>query len=95
MDSWEHLIGGTMEVEQSQMLKKNVFKKIVLVAALTLISSKNRKNRLIDLNEQLQGYCNVRPVFRFNGAKIHFNLIKCYILLILFKGQYLNEWLSK
>ena len=41
------------------------------------------KNQLIDLQESLQRYCNVLPVFGFNSAKYDLNLIKSYLLPIL------------
>ena len=43
----------------------------------------SQKNQLIDLQETLEGYCNVLPVFGFNNAKYDLNLIKSYLLLIL------------
>ena len=42
-----------------------------------------QKNHLIDLQESLERYCNVLPVFGFNSAKYDINLIKSYLLLIL------------
>ena len=41
------------------------------------------KNQLIDLQESLERYCNVLPVFGFNSAKYDINLIKSYLLPIL------------
>ena len=35
-----------------------------------------QKKQLIDLQESLERYCNVLPVFGFKGAKHDFNLIK-------------------
>ena len=46
-----------------------------------------QKNQLIDLQEQFERYCNVLPVFGFNGAKYDNNLIKSYLLPILVNGQ--------
>ena len=40
------------------------------------------KNQLIDLQESLERYCNVLPVFGFNSAKFDLNLIKSYLLPI-------------
>ena len=40
-------------------------------------------NQLIDLQEHLECYCNVLPVFGFNSAKYDINLIKSYLLPIL------------
>ena len=42
-----------------------------------------QKNQLIDLQESLDRYCNVLPVFGFNSAKYDINLIKSYLLPIL------------
>ena len=42
-----------------------------------------QKNQLIDLQEHFERYCNVLPVFGFNGAKYDTNLIKSYLLPIL------------
>ena len=42
-----------------------------------------QKNQLIDLQESLERYCNVLPVFGFNSAKYDLNLIKPYLLPIL------------
>ena len=38
-----------------------------------------QKNQLIELQEHLERYCNVLPVFRFNSAKYDINLIKSYL----------------
>ena len=42
-----------------------------------------KKNQLIELQEQLERYCNVLTVFGFNCAKYDINLIKTYLLPIL------------
>ena len=42
-----------------------------------------QKNQLIELQEHLERYCNVLPVFGFNSAKNDINLIKSYLLPIL------------
>ena len=42
-----------------------------------------QKNQIIDLQEPLERYCNVLPVFGFNNAKYDLNLIKSYLLPIL------------
>ena len=42
-----------------------------------------QKNQLIDLQESLERYCNVLPVFGFNSAKYDLHLIKSYLLPIL------------
>ena len=42
-----------------------------------------QKNQLIDLQESLERFCNVLPVFGFNSAKYNLNSIKSYLLPIL------------
>ena len=42
-----------------------------------------RRNQLIELQEHLERYCNLLPVFGFNSAKYDINLIKSYLLPIL------------
>ena len=42
-----------------------------------------QKNQLIYLQESLKRYCYVLPVYGFNSAKYHLNLIKSYLLPIL------------
>ena len=42
-----------------------------------------QKNQTIELQEHLERYCKVLPVFGFNSAKYDINLIKSYLLLIL------------
>ena len=42
-----------------------------------------QKNQLIELQEHLERFCNVLPVFGFNSAKYDINLIKSYLLPIL------------
>ena len=39
-----------------------------------------QKKQLIDLQEHLERYCNVLPIFGFNSAKYDLNLIKSYLL---------------
>ena len=39
-----------------------------------------QKNELIDPQEHLEQYCSVLPVFGFNSAKYHLNLIKSNLL---------------
>ena len=43
-----------------------------------------KKNQLCDLQESLERYCNILPVFGFNSAKYDLNLIKptCYPFLL-------------
>ena len=48
-----------------------------------LNSCRYKKNHLFDLQETLERYCNVLPVFGFNSAKYDINLIKSYLLPIL------------
>ena len=42
-----------------------------------------QRNQLIDLQETLERYCNVLPVFSFISARYNLNLIKSYLLPIL------------
>ena len=42
-----------------------------------------QKNQLIELQEHLERYCNVLPVFGFNSAKLDLNSIKPCLLPIL------------
>ena len=42
-----------------------------------------QKNQLVELQEHLERYCNVLPLFGFNSAKYDINLIKSYLLPIL------------
>ena len=42
-----------------------------------------QKNQLIDLQQSLERYCNVLPLFGFNSAKCDLHLIKSYLLPIL------------
>ena len=42
-----------------------------------------QKNQMMELQEHLERYCNVLPVFGFNSAKYGINLIKSYLLPIL------------
>ena len=42
-----------------------------------------QKNQIIDLQESLERYCNVLPVFGFNSAKYDLNQIKSFLLPIL------------
>ena len=41
-----------------------------------------QKNQLIELQEHLERYCNVLPVFAFNSANYDINLIKSCLLPI-------------
>ena len=45
--------------------------------------SQMQKNQLIELQEHLERYCNLIPVFGLNSAKHDINLIKSYLLPIL------------
>ena len=42
-----------------------------------------QKSHIIDLQDSLERFCNVLPVFGFNSAKYDLNLIKSYLLPIL------------
>ena len=54
-----------------------------------------QKNQLIDLQEHLELYCNVLPVFGFNSAKYDINLIKSYLLPILINERNLEPTVIK
>ena len=54
-----------------------------------------QKNQLIDLHELLERYCNVLPVFGFNGAKYEIKLIKSYLLSILINGRNMEPTVIK
>ena len=42
-----------------------------------------QKNQLVELQEHLERYCNVLPVFGFNRARYDINLVKSFLLPIL------------
>ena len=46
-----------------------------------------KKNKLIELQEHLERYCNVLPKFVLDSAKYDINLIKSYLLPILINGR--------
>ena len=46
-----------------------------------------QKKQMIELQEHLEHYCNVLPVFGFNSAKYDINLIKSCLLPILINGR--------
>ena len=48
-----------------------------------LNSYRYKKNQLIDLQESLERYCNVLPVFGSNSAKYDLNLIKSFLIPFL------------
>ena len=54
-----------------------------------------QKNQLIELQEHLERYSNVLPVFGFNSAKYDINLIKSYWLPILINGRNLEPTVIK
>ena len=54
-----------------------------------------QKNQLIDLQEHLERYCNVLPVFRFNSSKYDINLIKSYLLPILINERNMEPTVIK
>ena len=53
------------------------------------------KNQLIELEETLERYCNVLPVFDFNSAKYGLNLIKSYLLPVLVNEREIEPTVSK
>ena len=56
---------------------------------------KIQKNKLNDLREVLERYCNAFPVFGFNSAKYDLNLIKSFLLPILVNERDLEPTVIK
>ena len=54
-----------------------------------------QKNQSIELQEHLERYCNVLPVFGFDSAKYDINLIKSYLLPILINEKNMEPILNK
>ena len=54
-----------------------------------------QKNQLIELQEDLERYCNVSPVFGFNSAKYDINVIKSYLFPILINERTLEPTVIK
>ena len=54
-----------------------------------------QKNQLIELQEHLERYCNLLPVFEFNSAKYDINLIKSYLLPIVINGRNMEPTVIK
>ena len=54
-----------------------------------------QKNQLIELQEHLEHYCNVLPVFGFNSAKYDINLIKSYLLPIVINERNMEPTVIK
>ena len=54
-----------------------------------------QKNQLIELQEHLERFCNVLPVFGFNSSKYDINLIKSYLLPILINERNMEPKLIK
>ena len=54
-----------------------------------------QKNQLIELQEHLERYCNVLPVFGFNSAKYDINLIKSFLLPILINERNMEPTVIK
>ena len=54
-----------------------------------------QKNQLIELQEHLEHYCNVLPVFGFNSAKNDINLSKSYLLPILINERIMEPTVIK
>ena len=53
------------------------------------------KNQLIELQEHLERYCNVLPVFGFNCRKYDINFIKSYLLPILISERNMGPTVIK
>ena len=54
-----------------------------------------QKNQLIELQEHLERYCNVLPVFGVDSAKYDLNLIKSYLLPILINERKMEPTVIK
>ena len=54
-----------------------------------------QKNQLIELQEHLERYCKVLPVFGFNKAKYDIILIKSYLLPILINEKNMKPTVIK
>ena len=54
-----------------------------------------QKNKIIDLQEQFERYCNTLPVFGYNSANHHINLIKSYLLPILVNERHIEPTVVK
>ena len=54
-----------------------------------------QKKQLIELQEHLERYCNVLPIFAFNSVKYDLNLIKSYLLPILVNERNIEHTVRK
>ena len=54
-----------------------------------------QKNQLIELQEHLERYCSVLPVFGFNSSKHDINFIKSYLLPILINKRNMEPTVIK
>ena len=54
-----------------------------------------QKNQLIELQDHLERFCNVLPVFGFNSAKYDINLIKSFLLPILINERNMEPTVIK
>ena len=54
-----------------------------------------QKNQLIELQEHLERYCNVLPVFGYYNAKYDINLIRAYLLPILINERNMEPAVNK
>ena len=79
--SWRNL--PNVIIEGSKQIWMIVIAKLVP----QLNSCRYKKNQLIGLQESLELFCNVLPVFGFNSAKYDLNLIKSYLLPILINEE--------
>ena len=55
----------------------------VIETCTTTQFMQKQTKQLVDLQQHLERYCNVLPIFGFNSAKYHLNLIKSYLLPVL------------
>ena len=68
---------------------------VITILVPQLNSFRYKKNQLLDLQESLERYCKVLPAFGFNSAKYGLNLIKSYLLPILFNERDIDPTVIK
>ena len=87
--SWKNLLN--VIIDESKQIWMIAITKFVP----QLNSIRYKKNQLIDLQEPLECYCNVLPVFGFNSAKYDLNLIKSFLLPILVNERDIEPTVTK
>ena len=78
-------LGSILEklTQRHNRRSKQIWMIVITKLVPQLNSCRYKKNQLIDLQESLERYCNVLPLFGFNSAKDDLNLIKSFSLPIL------------